>query len=218
MKYTFIFAALNFKPKQIRMKKIMLTAVAVMAFAFSNAQGTKFGVKAGLNLTNLTGDLEDASSLVGFQVGGFAEFKLTEKFAIQPELLFSTQGAKNKFTDFDDSTYEYDTKLNYLNIPVLAKYYITEAFSVEAGPQIGVLLSAKEDGEDAKDYYKSVDFGFNVGAGYNFTENLSVGLRYTIGLSSVYDTPDNIDGFEDFDFGDVSVKNSVFALAVGYKF
>jgi long-subunit fatty acid transport protein len=218
MKYTFIFAALNFKPKQIRMKKIMLTAVAVMAFAFSNAQGTKFGVKAGLNLTNLTGDVEDASSLVGFQVGGFAEFKLTEKFAIQPELLFSTQGAKNKFTDFDDSTYEYDTKLNYLNIPVLAKYYITEAFSVEAGPQIGVLLSAKEDGEDAKDYYKSVDFGFNVGAGYNFTENLSVGLRYTIGLSSVYDTPDSIDGFEDFDFGDVSVKNSVFALAVGYKF
>ena len=201
------------------MKKIMLTAVAVMAFAFSNAQETKFGVKAGLNLTNLTGDVQDASSLVGFQIGGFAEIKLTDKFAIQPELLFSTQGAKNKFTDFEEGTYEYDTKLNYLNIPVLAKYYITEAFSVEAGPQIGVLLSAKEDGEDAKDYYKSVDFGFNVGAGYNFTENLSVGLRYTIGLSSVYDTPDSIDDFDEFDgLGDLSVRNSVFALTVGYKF
>lgn len=200
----------------------MLTAVAVMAFAFSNAQETKFGVKAGLNLTNLTGDVQDASSLVGFQIGGFAEIKLTDKFAIQPELLFSTQGAKNKFTDFEEGTYEYDTKLNYLNIPVLAKYYITEAFSVEAGPQIGVLLSAKEDGEDAKDYYKSVDFGFNVGAGYNFTENLSVGLRYTIGLSSVYDTPDSIDDFDEFDefdgLGDLSVRNSVFALTVGYKF
>ncbi|MEZ0130261.1 porin family protein [Flavobacterium sp. LBUM151] len=228
MKYTFIFAALNFKPKQIRMKKIMLTAAAVMAFAFSNAQGTKFGVKAGLNLTNLTGDVEDASSKVGFHVGGFAEFKLTEKFAIQPEILFSTQGAKSEGTDaFEDYTYEDNLSLNYLNIPVLAKFYITEKFSVEAGPQLGILLSAKSkykqvfEGEtysedvDVKDSYKSIDFGFNVGTGYNFTENLSVGLRYTIGLSNVYDTTDS---FEDFDFGDVSVKNSVFALSVGYKF
>ncbi|PWB25631.1 porin family protein [Flavobacterium sp. HTF] len=198
------------------MKKIMLTAAAVMAFAFSNAQETKFGVKGGLNLTNLTGDVEGTSSLIGFHVGGFAEIKLTDKFAIQPELLFSTQGAKIEETFFDES-YEYDTKLNYLNIPVLAKFYVTEAFSVEAGPQLGVLLSAKQDGEDVKDFYKSVDFGFNVGAGYNFTENLSVGLRYTIGLSSVFDTPDS-DELEGFEIEDIDVKNSVFALSLGYKF
>ncbi|RZJ55926.1 MAG: PorT family protein [Flavobacterium sp.] len=197
------------------MKKIMLTAAAVMAFAFTNAQETKFGVKGGLNLTNLTGDVEGTSSLVGFHVGGFAEIKLTDKFAIQPELLFSTQGAKIEETFFDESD-EYDTKLNYLNIPVLAKFYVTEAFSVEAGPQLGVLLSAKSDGEDVKDFYKSVDFGFNVGAGYNFTENLSVGLRYTIGLSSVFETPDMDE--ELFDVSDIDVKNSVFALSVGYKF
>ena len=194
----------------------MLTAAAVMAFAFSNAQETKFGVKGGLNLTNLTGDVEGTSSLIGFHVGGFAEIKLTDKFAIQPELLFSTQGAKIEETFFDES-YEYDTKLNYLNIPVLAKFYVTEAFSVEAGPQLGVLLSAKQDGEDVKDFYKSVDFGFNVGAGYNFTENLSVGLRYTIGLSSVFDTPDS-DELEGFEIEDIDVKNSVFALSLGYKF
>jgi len=199
------------------MKKIMLTAAAVLAFAFSNAQETKFGVKAGLNLANLTGDYDGASSLIGFHVGGFAEIKLTDKFAIQPELLYSAQGAKIEQTFFDES-FEFDTKLNYLNIPVLAKYYITEGFSVEAGPQVGFLLSAKEDGEDAKDYYKSVDFGFNVGAGYNFTENLSVGLRYTIGLSSIADVPDSEEGFEDFDVSDIDVKNSVFALSVGYKF
>ena len=194
------------------MKKVLLSAVAVMAFMSVSAQETRFGVKAGVNLSNLTGDAEDAKSLVGFQVGGFAEIKLTEKFAIQPEVLFSTQGAKFEGTDGDS---DYNTKLNYINVPVLAKYFVTEAFTVEAGPQIGFLVSAKDDGEDTKDYYKSVDFGFNFGAGYNFTENLSLGLRYTLGLSSVADTPDE---FEDFGFGDITVRNSNLALALAYKF
>jgi len=192
------------------MKKILLSAIAVMAFMSVSAQETRFGVKAGLNLSSLTGDVEDAKSLVGFQVGGFAEIKLTDKFAIQPEVLFSTQGAK-----FDDIEGDYDAKLNYINVPVLAKYFVTEAFTVEAGPQIGFLVSAKVDGEDLKDAYKSVDFGFNFGAGYNFTENLSLGLRYTLGLSSVADTPDE---FEDFGFGDITVRNSNLALALAYKF
>ena len=185
------------------MKKVLLSAVAVMAFMSVSAQETRFGVKAGLNLSTLTGDAEDAKSLVGFQVGGFAEIKLTDKFAIQPEVLFSTQGAK-----FDGFGGDYKTELNYINVPVLAKYFITEAFSVEAGPQIGFLVSAKEEGEDIKDFTKSVDFGFNLGAGYNFTENLSVGLRYNLGLSNIIDSEE----------GDAKVKNSVFGLSVGYKF
>lgn len=199
------------------MKKIILTAVAVMAFAFSNAQETRFGVKGGANLANLTGDYEGASSMVGFHVGGFAEIKLSDKFAIQPELLYSAQGAKVKQTFFEE-TDKYDVKLSYLNIPVLAKYYVTEEFSVEAGPQLGVLLSAKEGKEDAKDYYKSVDFGFNVGAGYNFTEDLSVGVRYTAGLSSVAKTPEGDAEFEGFDVPSIAIRNSVLALSVGYKF
>lgn len=192
------------------MKKIILSAIAVMAFGFTNAQSTRFGVKAGLNLSSLTGDAQDAKSLVGFQVGGFAEIKIIDKLAIQPELLFSTQGAK--FDGFDGDS-DYDTKLNYLNIPVLAKYFITDAFTVEAGPQIGFLLSAKTDGDDVKDDVKSVDLGFNFGAGYNFTENLSVGLRYTLGLSSIDDTPSEF-GFD----GDLSIRNSNLALALAYKF
>ena len=73
------------------MKKVLLSAIAVMAFMSVSAQETRFGVKAGLNLSTFTGDAEDAKSLVGFQVGGFAEIKLTDKFAIQPEVLFSTK-------------------------------------------------------------------------------------------------------------------------------
>ena len=188
-----------------------MTAAAVLAFAYTNAQEVKFGVKGGLNIATLGGDAEDAKSLVGFHVGGFAEIKLSDKFAIQPELLYSTQGAKFEGTDGDA---DYDDKLDYLNIPVMAKYYVAEGFSLEAGPQIGFLLSAKEDGEDVKDFYKSIDFGVNFGAGYDFTENLSAGVRYNLGLSNIYDFPEEAEDF----FGDVKGNNSVFSISVGYKF
>ncbi|MFQ6602351.1 porin family protein [Flavobacterium sp. C3NV] len=192
------------------MKKIILAAIAVMAFGFANAQQTRFGIKGGLNLSTVVGgDVDDTKSLVGFHVGGFAEIHVVEKFFIQPELLFSTQGSK-----FDGFGGDYDYKLNYLNIPVLAKYYIVDKkFSVEAGPQLGVLLSAKLDGEDIKDYTRSVDFGFNIGAGYSFTDNLSVGLRYTIGLSPLSDK--DIDNEDDYYN---SAKNSNLALSLAYKF
>ncbi|QGK77039.1 porin family protein [Flavobacterium sp. SLB02] len=202
------------------MKKVLLSAVAVMAFMSVSAQETRFGVKAGANLSTFTGDVDDAKSLVGFHVGGFAEIKLTDKFAIQPEILFSTQGSKQEGSDLFGS-YENKVNVSYLNIPVMAKYYVAEKFSLEAGPQIGFLLSAKSkyeetvDGEkysediDVKDGFESIDFGVNFGAGYDFTENLSVGLRYNLGLS-------NINKNEEGD--NAKVKNSVFSLSVGYKF
>ncbi|SHG53065.1 porin family protein [Flavobacterium johnsoniae] len=192
------------------MKKIILAAIAVMAFSFANAQETRFGVKGGLNISTVGGDARNVSSLVGFHVGGFAEIKIIEKLAIQPELLFSTQGAKEKFAGD-----KYNTNLNYINVPVLAKYYITKQFTVEAGPQIGFLVSAKSDGEDVKDFYRSVDAGFNIGAGYNFTENLSVGLRYYIGLSNVID--ENYEDWDDY-VDSYKVNNNVFSVSLAYKF
>lgn len=191
------------------MKRIFLVAIAVMTFGLANAQQTRFGIKGGLNITTYSGgDYWDANSLVGFQIGGFAEIKVIERLAIQPEVLFSMQGA-NLDTPFGD----YDEKLNYINIPVLAKFYITKQFTVEGGPQLGFLVSAKAEGEDIKDDFKSVDTGFNFGAGYNFTDNISVNLRYTVGLSNVLDYEVD-DADEYFD----SPKNSVLALTLGYKF
>ncbi|TDP00686.1 porin family protein [Flavobacterium sp. 245] len=191
------------------MKKIILSAIALMAFAFSNAQETRFGIKGGLNITTFAGgDYWDAKSLVGFQVGGFAEIKIIERLSIQPEVLFSTQGAKLEFAGDD-----FDNKVNYINVPVLAKFYITKQFTAEAGPQLGFLVSAKSEGNDVKDSYKSVDTGFNFGLGYNFTDNVAVGIRYTVGLSNIRDYDvDDIEEYYD------SPKNSVLALTLAYKF
>jgi opacity protein-like surface antigen len=188
------------------MKKVMLTAVAVMAFGLSNAQDVKFGAKAGLNMSNFGGDAEGTDMKVGFQVGGFAEIKISDKFAVQPELLFTNLGAKE---DFMGTTVT--NNLNYIAIPVMAKYFVAEKFSIEAGPQIGFLMSAKAEAEgesvDIKDALNSTDFGLNLGFGYDFTENIGVGLRYTAGVSNILK-----------DSGDSKVNNSNIALAVGYKF
>jgi len=199
------------------MKKIILSVVGIFAFSIVGAQDVKFGVKGGLNFANLTGDIENAAMKIGFSIGGFAEIKVSEKFAVQPELLYSTQGAKS-----DDADEKGSIALGYISIPVMAKFFVAESFSLEAGPQIGFLTSAKYkfDSEDidvdVKDAFKSIDFGLNFGAGYDFTPNLSAGLRYNLGLSNIVDSEG---GNEDFEFeNDYEVKNSVFSLSLSYKF
>lgn len=204
------------------MKKIILSAAAILAFGFASAQETRFGAKAGLNLANLGGDVEDTDMKVGFHVGGFAEIMISDKFAVQPELLFSTQGAKSEYSeDFGgmDVNIEENLKLAYLNIPIMAKYYVTEGFNIQAGPQVGFLMSAKADAEasaggmsesveeDVKDQMETIDFGVNVGLGYNFGENFGVEARYNIGMSNLYK-----------DSGDFKATNSVIQISVGYRF
>lgn len=194
------------------MKKIILSALAVLAFGVTNAQEVKYGAKGGLNIANQKFEAQGSSitgnSIVGIQVGGFAEVKLDEKFAIQPEVLFSTEGSKFK-SEGQDFTFS----LSYINIPVMAKFYPAEKFNIQAGPQLGLLVSAKGklDGgskEDIKEGYKSINFGLNFGAGYEFTENCLVDFRYNLGLSDV--AKDNEEGLK--------MTGSVFSIAVGYKF
>ncbi len=194
------------------MKNFLLTAVfAVITIVSINAQS--FGAKAGVNFASLNGD-EDFDGRTSFFVGAVVEFEISESFSLQPELLYSSQGAKSSFSE-DGFDFEAKYKLDYLNIPIMAKYYVTEGFSIEAGPQVGFLLSAKadyeEDGEsdseDIKDDLSSVDFGLNFGLGYKLDSGLNFGARYNLGLSNVADSE-----------GDIDIKNGVFQLSIGYFF
>nr|WP_315179588.1 porin family protein [uncultured Flavobacterium sp.] len=196
------------------MKKIILMVVMVFTFGFVNAQekaDMAFGVKGGLNISTITNadvDGVNTKSLVGFHVGFFGEFMISNKFAIQPEVLYSAQGTELEFEGISG-----DLKLDYITIPVMAKYYVADAFSLELGPQIGFLVSAKAksggESEDVKDELKSTDVSLNFGAGYNITPNFMIGVRYSLGLTRLQD--------EIFPGEDES-KNSVFQISVGYKF
>src|SRR5687768_6232748 len=142
------------------MKNLVLLLVFASALTVSQAQ-VKFGGKAGLNLSNFSGDdADDAKSKIGFNIGGFAEIPVASTFAVKPELVFSTQGAKS-----DDNTFgDFKLNLSYLNIPILGKYNTASGFFAETGPQIGFLLAAKakadDESEDVKDFYKSTDFAW----------------------------------------------------------
>ncbi len=186
------------------MKKIILTAAAVFALSFANAQDTKFGAKAGLNFSSIS-NAEGAKSQVGFHLGGYATIMVSDKFAVQPELLYSTQGAK-----FDGDLSE---NLAYINIPIMAKFNVAEKFNLEAGPQIGFLMSANLKSSagslDTKDGYKSMDFGLNFGAGYDVAENINVGLRYCLGLSQLE---------KELVTGQTASKNTNIQLSLGYSF
>lgn len=189
------------------MKKTILTATMVLVLAFANAQGTKkeisYGVKGGLNLASLSG-ANSPKTLIGYQIGGFAEIRLGNKFALQPEIVYSTQGVK-----YDNFGTDFTFNLNYINIPILAKYYIADALSLDLGPQIGFLTAAKFEGTDQKDNEKAFDFGFNAGAGYNVGKNIVVGLHYNLGLLGLNKNPPA---------GAKEVNNSVFQFSFGYKF
>ena len=221
----FLYLAKLFLTKNKKMKKVILSALAVMAFGIANAQDVKFGLKGGLYVSNFSGDTEglDFKSRFGFNVGAFAEIKFSEQFALQPEVLYSTQGARVEdfgvqVDEFGFFTADASFNLAYINVPVMFKYFATEKFSLEAGPQIGFLVSAKlkteVDGygsntQDIKDNFESIDFGLNLGAGYDFTENFSVSARYNLGLANIANTEEGDDS---------KLHNGVFSLSAGYKF
>ena len=183
------------------MKKLFLVG-ALALFGAMNAQ-VKYGAKAGLNIATLNGDVEGVKSLVGFHVGGFAQVPLAAKFTFQPEVVYSAQGAKEDGGDGKNN-------LGYINVPLMFKYAIAEKFNVEAGPQIGFLISAKEkyngNSYDIKDQLNSVDFSIGLGASYDFTQNLSADVRYNAGVSNIAKESDS------------KIRNGVFQIGLGYKF
>ena len=162
------------------MKKVFFFA-AFAAVAFTTQAQVSFGAKAGLNLSTWTGDVEDLKMKPGFYVGGLANIAVSFRFRLQPELLVSAEGAGTK---------QGGPSLNtmFINIPVMAQYYAFSGFYVEAGPQLGFLLSAKAklDGEslDIKETLNTTNFAASFGAGYYIGHDLRLGARYNLGLSN----------------------------------
>src|SRR5262245_36351696 len=129
------------------MKKVLLSSFVMVLAVYSYGQGISGGVKAGMNLANqkysFDGISLDTKAKPGIHGGVFVLAMINEKFGVQPELLYSMQGSKWDF-DGDDGKFKFD----YINIPVLLRYNITEMISIHAGPQIGFLMSAEMENED----------------------------------------------------------------------
>lgn len=194
----------------------------------AQTQKVKLGVKAGLNVSSLAFDESElhSSNKTGFTAGIMVEIPLVKNFSLQPELLYSQQGTQNSFSDSDvtNSNYKSTIELNYLNIPVMLKYYVIKGLSVQAGPQIGILLKANnkyqdnflgyenKESFDLKDYSAGIDTSVNFGLGYQFKDKFYTDLRYNISYSNVFKDGDTNH------FINSDMKNRVFQVTIGYFF
>ncbi len=171
------------------MKFFATTAMAAILFTTAaSTQSVNIGIKGGLNVYNINNDNGSKyDDKVGFHVGLLGHVHLTKQLALQPELVYSTQGARS-------TTSGIETKFNlgYINVPILLQYMFDNGFRLQAGPQIGFLTSAKAKSGNAnldfKSSLKPVDVGIGAGIGYvHAASGFGVDARYNIGLSNIND-------------------------------
>ena len=193
------------------MKKRIL-ALSVFALLATGAFAQiSYGVKAGLNISKLTGDADTDSRMAPY-FGGFMNYEMSDKFSLQPELVVSMEGGKDEESEtYEGKTYSYDAtyKLTFLNIPILAKYKVANGLSLMAGPQLGFKMSGKAEVEDeeADMDMKGMNLSLALGAGYSLESGLGFDLRYNLGLSNLYDGE-----------GDGEFKVNTIQIGVNYKF
>ena len=194
------------------MKKLFVLIAAAIVCMSAMAQ-VQFGAKVGVDATNFWGKDIPHGMQLNYQAGLVMEYKFSPKFAIAPEAVFAAQGGKFDAADYfdgpnsgKDATYH----TNYINVPVMLKFYTAPNFSIDFGPQVGFNVYSKYTIEDMKavdlkDGTKGVDFGVGLGGTYNLTDKAFVQARYNMGLTNVFE-------------GDADCKNGNIQLAFGMKF
>lgn len=202
------------------MKTILCLLVLMMSIT-SSAQ-FKYGVKAGGQITTLRVNYSGTTtkSKAGIFLGGYANFRFSDDFAFQPELIYSQQGAEFHYSATHNPYFE-EGKINlhYMNLPLMMKWYMYKGLNLEFGLQIGFSVGGKQKGtiwtydyeteiEESRPFERKIknhsDFGLNAGIGYEMMNNgLNLGVRYNYGTQTT---------------GGVSGKNSVLSFGVGYSF
>jgi hypothetical protein len=197
------------------MKKVIFSSLlAVLFLASCGSVSPKLVAEAGANFASVNGDnAESFDNRTGINLGVHARTAASDQIDVQAGLSYSQQGA-----DYSESMFSGKYKLDYLNIPIMARFNVADGFVLQAGPQIGFLMSAKDEyddyegesvEEDVKEYLKGTDFGINLGAGYQFPGGFGIDATYNLGLTNIADSPD---------LSDVNWKHGVIQLRLSYAF
>jgi len=190
------------------MKKVFVIGLLVLGFNLhSNAQA-KLSLQGGLNQAREKYSGDGASLTLGTRTslnfGLNADFEGSDNFNLRSGLLYNGYGSKSGDGEV--------SKLDYLTIPVLGRFKVADGFYAFAGPQIGLLLSAKskykDETEDVKEFYKGTNISALIGAEYKFTDKLSLGASYNAGLSNIG---------KDMD-GDGKLTTTGFSINLGFSF
>ncbi len=213
--------------------KRLFSTVFVFAVLFISAQNTqssgsqiKFGIKAGMNFASLYGDMNSAGIRPGVYAGFYARIPVSDKFSVQPEVLYSMQGADsdnyyywNGYWYYESGT-EQKYELDYINVPIMVQYEIIKGLRAELGPQFSFAVNKKHkfryyDRNFNNQYISSdkdlnsFDVGLNMGINYELPSGINFAARYSIGFINVNDS--NL-------YGDYDIRNNVFSAGVGFSF
>ncbi len=201
------------------MKKLVAIAVVALgSIGFAQAQEVDFGVQVGYNVANFQGDdIEDSNTRNGINVGITGEYEFSPSFGLMVGAIYSQQGADGRLLGADTTL-----KLDYINVPVLAKFYLGgSGFSLDAGPQVGFNVKDEREitsgplaGSTADYDAEPIDLSVGGGLSYKFREGtilegISASARYMVGVSNIYNDDDT--------FSD-NLTNQVFSFNLGYKF
>lgn len=194
-------------------KSILLVAITLFGITNMNAQEfVMFGAKGGVNFSNFAGDgfasfEEDSNARTAYHLGLVAEIPLSDRFSVQPEVLYSAQGFDIvQIEDGQDVEY----RLDYVTVPVLAKFYLTDGLSLVGGPQFGYLAESeiKSEGLETEldsENFNNFDMAVGLGAEYKFNKFFLYG-RYNAGLTDIYEDER------------LNAKNSVIQAGIGFMF
>lgn len=194
----------------MRFKLLSLFAVSILFSTTGFSQGFHAGLKGGVNMFKIDGQAFKDEFNYGYTAGAFAEINFSKKWGLQPEVLWNQQATRTsaEFDDiYDNGIGELkDVKLNYLSIPLLLSYSPSKFFTLQAGPQVGILLNKDESLlNNGKNAFKTGDFSLLGGVQLNFG-GIKVGGRYVVGLNDIND----LDNREEW-------KNQGFQLYAGFR-
>jgi Outer membrane protein beta-barrel domain len=197
------------KESSMKKKSLALLTVALGLATISFGQGFNAGVKGGVNIFKVDGKSFKEEFQFGYNVGGWAEIYFSDKWGIQPEVMWNQTNfrtADEFSTIYPEGLNDVKGKLNYISIPVLLSYRPAKFISFQAGPQFGILIDEHESVFDnGVNAFKKGDFSMIGGVQLNLG-GLRVGGRYVVGLQNINDIDDRDEW-----------KNQGFQLYVGAK-
>lgn len=195
----------------------------VVSMLLSNAifAQAQFGIRAGVNFSNITGKvggqkIEDAKMIPGFNVGVTADLNLADEFYIQPALLFTTKGSKmdlnNVGTEFKLTTNYLELPVNFLYKPVLGDGNLLLGVGPYVAYGLGGKMKAGSISSDIKfgkdEDFKAFDYGGNLLFGYQLSNGISAQLNAQLGMGNMVHDGNS----------DNKMNNTQFGISLGYKF
>jgi len=194
--------------------KRLLSLLAVSAFSCAFSQS--FGVKGGVNISTINTDgWDDTNTKIGYYAGLYMHAPVNSVFAIQPELIFNSVGAK-----YSAGKTSHTLTLDYIAMPIMFQFELIPQFYLEAGPQMGFLISNKDKFESGdktttitdKDRFNSFDLSLGLGAGVKIQNSLKLTARYLAGFSDISKNGET--SLEN----DNKLRNSGFQIGIQYGF